>query len=89
MYRLELTSQAQRQLDKLSVADLEPIAAAIQELRDNPRASGVKKLRGPIYRIRVGDWRIVCAVFDKDNLIVVGKIARRSEDTYKKIKGLF
>jgi mRNA interferase RelE/StbE len=89
MYRLELTSQAQRQLDKLSVADLEPIAAAIQELGDNPRASGVKKLRGPIYRIRVGDWRIVYAVFDKDNLIVVGKIARRSEDTYKKIKDLF
>jgi len=89
MYRLELTSQAQRQLDKLSVADLEPIAAAMQELRDNPRASGVKKLRGPIYRIRVGDWRIVYAIFDKDNLIVVGKIARRSEDTYKKIKDLF
>lgn len=89
MYRLELTSQAQRQLDKLSVADLEPIVATIQELRDNPRASGVKKLRGPIYRIRVGDWRIVYAVFDKDNLIVVGKIARRSDDTYKKIKDLF
>ena len=89
MYRLELTSQAQRQLDKLSVADLEPIAAAIQELRDNPRASGVKKLRGPIYRTRVGDWRIVYAVFEKDNLIVVGKIARRSEDTYKRIKDLF
>ena len=89
MYRLELTSQAQRQLDKLSVADLEPIVATIQELGDNPRASGVKKLRGPIYRIRVGDWRIVYAVFDKDNLIVVGKIARRSEDTYKKIKDLF
>ena len=89
MYRLELTSQAQRQLDKLSVADLEQIAAALQELRDNPRASGAKKLRGPIYRIRVGDWRIVYAVFEKDNLIVVGKIARRSKDTYKKIKDLF
>ena len=89
MYRLELTSQAQRQLDKLSVAELEPIAAAIQELRDNPRASGVKKLRGPIYRIRVGDWRIVYAVFEKDNLIVVGKIARRSKNTYKRIKNLF
>ena len=89
MYRLELTSQAQRQLDKLSVADLERIVAALQELRDKPRASGAKKLRGPIYRIRVGDWRIVYAVFEKDNLIVVGKIARRSKDTYKKIKDLF
>ena len=89
MYQLELTAQAQRQLDKLPAEDLERIVAAIQQLRDNPRASGVKKLRGPIYRIRVGDWRIVYAVFEKDNLIVVGKIARRSKDTYKKIKDLF
>jgi len=89
MYRLELTSQAQHQLDKLSVANLERIVAAIQRLIDNPRPYGVKKLRGPIYRIRVGDWRIVYAIFEKDNLTVVGKIARRSKDTDKKIKGLF
>ena len=89
MYRLELTSQAQHQLDKLSVANLERIVAAIQRLIDNPRPYGVKKLRGPIYRIRVGDWRIVYAIFEKDNLIIIGKIARRSKDTDKKIKGLF
>ncbi len=89
MYRLELTSQAQHQLDKLSVANLGRIVAAIQRLIDNPRPYGVKKLRGPIYRIRVGDWRIVYAIFEKDNLIIIGKIARRSKDTDKKIKGLF
>ena len=89
MYRLELTSQAQRQLDKLSVADLKRIIATIQQLRDNPRPSGAKKLRGPIYRMRVGDWRIVYAIFDRDNLIVVGKIARRSKDTYRRMKDLF
>ena len=88
MYRLELTSQAQRQLDKLSVADLERIAAIIQQLKNNPRPYGAKKLRGPIYRIRTGDWRIVYAVFDKDNLVIVGKIARRSKDTYKRINDL-
>ena len=89
MYRLELTSQAQRQLDKLPTADLKRIVAVLQQFRDNPRPSGVKKLRGPIYRIRVIDWRIVYAIFDKDNLIIVGKIARRSRDTYKRINDLF
>ena len=89
MYQLKLTSQAQRQLDKLLAEDLEKIVAALQQLRDNPRPSGTKKLRGPIYRIRVGDWRIVYAVFEKDNLIIVGKIARRSKDTYKRMKSLF
>ena len=89
MYRLKLTSQAQRQLDKLPAEDLGRVVGAIQQLGDNPRPSGSKKLRGPIYRIRVGDWRIIYAVFDKDNLIIVGKIARRSKDTYDRMKDLF
>jgi len=89
MYRLELTSQAQRQLDKLPVADLKRIVAVLQQFRDNPRPSGVKKLRGPIYRIRVSDWRIVYAIFDKDNLVIVGKLAKRSRDTYKRTNDLF
>lgn len=89
MYQVKLTSRAQRELDKLPAKDLEQIVAAIRQLPDNPRPLGTKKLRGYIYRIRVGDWRIIYAVFDKDNLIVVGKIARRSEDTYDKVKDLF
>ena len=89
MYQLKLTSRAQRQLDKLSAEDLGRIVAALQQLGGNPRPSGVKKLRGSIYRIRAGEWRIIYAVFDKDKLIIVGKIARRSEDTYDRMKDLF
>ena len=89
MYQLKLTSRAQHQPDKLPAKDLGRIVAAIQQLGDNPRPSGTKKLRGPIYRIRAGDWRIIYAVFNKDNLVVVGKIARRSEDTYDRMKELF
>ena len=88
MYQLKLTSRAQHQLDKLPAEDLGRIAAAIQQLRDNPRPSGTKKLKGPIYRIRAGDWRIIYAVFDKDNLIIVGKVTRRSKDTYDRMKDL-
>ena len=89
MYRREVTKRAQRDLDKLSGDDLERVVAAIRGLRDNPRPHGAKKIRGPIYRIRVGDWRIVYAVFDKDQLVIVGKVARRSERTYKGADDLF
>ncbi len=89
MYQLELTSRVQGQLDKLAAEDLGRIVAALRRLGGNPRSSGAKKLRGSIYRIRVGDWRIIYAVFDKDNLIIVGKIARRAEDTYDRMKELF
>lgn len=89
MYRRELTKRAQRDLDKLSGDDLERVVAAIRGLRENPRPHGAKKIRGPIYRIRVGDWRIVYAVFNKDQLVIVGKVARRSNRTYEGVNELF
>ena len=89
MYQLRLTSRAQRELDKLPAQDLIRIVAALQQLGGDPRPFGGKKLRASIYRIRVGDWRIIYAVFDKDNLILVGKIARRSKDTYQRVENLF
>ena len=49
----------------------------------------MRKLRGPIHRIRSGEWRIIYAVFDKDQLIIVGKVARRAEDTCDKADELF
>ena len=89
MYQRELTKRAQRDLDKFSGDDLERVVAAIRGLRENPRPHGAKKIRGPIYRIRVGDWRIVYAVFDKDRLVIVGKVVRRSERTYERADELF
>ena len=89
MYKLELTPRAQRELDKLRGQDLESILSAIQSLGNTPRPSGVRKLRGPIYRVRVGDWRIIYAVFDKDQLVIIGKVARRPEHTYDKVDELF
>lgn len=89
MYRVELTPRAQRELDAISGDELKRISAAIQKLKDEPRPQGVRKLRGPIHRIRVADWRVIYAVFDKDKLALVGKIARRSERTYDKVDELF
>ena len=89
MYRHELTKRAQRELDKLSRDDFERVVAAIRGLKVNPRPHGAKKIRGPVYRIRVGDWRVVYAVFDKDQLVIIGKVARRSKRTYERVDELF
>ena len=89
MYRHELTKRAQRDLDKVSGDDLERVAAAIRGLSENPRPHGDRKIRGPIYRIRVGDWRVVYAVFDRDRLVIVGKVARRTKRTYEGVDELF
>jgi mRNA interferase RelE/StbE len=89
VYRVELTSRAQCELDEISRKEFEHVGLALSRLSTDPRPSGAKKLRGPIYRIRVGGWRIIYAVFDKDGLVIVGKIARRSEKTYNKLDKVF
>jgi mRNA interferase RelE/StbE len=86
MYKVELTRRAHREFNKLPLTEQERIEAALDRLSANPRPAGVRKLKGNICRIRTGDWRIIYAVFDKDKLVLVGKIARRAEDTYDKVK---
>lgn len=89
MYRVRLTSRARRELDKIAGEDAEKIAAAMLALGENPRPPGVKKLRGNIHRVRVGDWRIIYTISDKDRLVLVGRIARRAKDTYAGVDELF
>lgn len=89
MYQLKLSSRVQRELEKLSARDLERIAEALRKLEDNPRPAGTRKLRGQIYRIRVGDWRIIYAILDREKIVLIGKIARRSKDTYNGVDDLF
>ena len=89
MYQVKLTSRAQYQLDKLPDEGLGRVLTVIQQLGNTPRSIGAKKLRDFTYRIRVGDWRVIYAIFDRDNLVLVGKIARRAEDTYDRMKDLF
>jgi mRNA interferase RelE/StbE len=89
MYRVRLTGRARRELDKIAREDAENISTAMLGLSANPRMPGVKKLRGGIHRIGVGDWRVIYAISDKDRLVIIGKISRRSEDTYNGVNELF
>ena len=89
MYRFEITRRAQHELDNIHSKELERIIVALKNLRVNPRPKNCKKLRRTIYRVRQGNWRIVYAVFDKEKLVIIGKIARRSESTYDGLDYLF
>ena len=70
MYQVVIEKQAQKQLAKISPPDYAKIVAALKDLANDPRPFGYKKLKGrPGYRIRVGDYRIICQV--KDNILTV------------------
>jgi len=61
-------------------ADFRPrIKKAIDDLADEPRPHGCKKLTGydDLYRLRVGDWRIIYAIEDDRLIIVVATLAQR------------
>jgi mRNA interferase RelE/StbE len=88
-YEVLLRRRAEKQLDRVPYADHPRIVKAMLALGDDPRPSGCRKLLGDIYRIRVGPYRIIYQVDDEHQEVIVGKVARRREDTYKVIEDLF
>jgi mRNA interferase RelE/StbE len=53
----------------------------LENLADNPRPPGCKKLKGgdKEWRIRVGDCRVVYTIDDAKSLVEVTRIRHRSE----------
>ena len=87
-YRVNLTSRVKRELDRVPSELFRKLDSEIWSLREHPRPTGCVKLKGPIYRIRVGRWRVIYAVFDRDQLVLILKVAQRTEQTYKDLPEL-
>jgi mRNA interferase RelE/StbE len=83
------SKRVQRELDALRGVDYDRVVIKLRALANAPRPQGCEKLYDAIYRIRVGDFRIIYLVDEKNKRIEVGGIRRRTEKTYKGIEGLF
>jgi mRNA interferase RelE/StbE len=83
-FTIVLLPAARRQFLNLPPSLRERLKPRIDALADNPRPHGVKKLTGQAdyYRIRVGDWRIVYTIQDRQLIVLVLRIAHRS-DVYR------
>ncbi len=88
MYRIEVAPAAYRDLVKLKrkilISDLGRLQKAVAGLALEPRPKGVRKIKGSdnAYRIRIGKYRIVYDIYEKDKLVVILQIIRRSDTTY-------
>jgi mRNA interferase RelE/StbE len=80
-----LRRRVEKQLGRVPYADHPRIVKAVLALADDPHPRGCRKLFDDIYRIRVSDYRVIYKIDDERKEIVVGKVARRREDTYKVI----
>ncbi len=91
MYRIEVSPAADRDLERLKKRiqrhDFERLRVAVSGLAEEPRPPGVRKIRGAerAYRIRVGDYRVVYDVYDKQDLVLILQVVRRTETTYRSL----
>lgn len=82
-YALVILPKVHKQLAAIPKARREKLGQAIDALAFNPRPVGCKKLVGDImYRIRVGDYRIIYNIDDKIITVTVTKAAHR-RDAYR------
>ena len=87
-YKIIFTASAEREIKKFPAEVQDEIFEKIEELKNNPRPHGHKRLVNfkmpnlklkPIYRIRTGDYRIIYAIQDNIITITIAKIAHRKE----------
>lgn len=80
-YKVVFHPAAQKDLDHLQDKLRLRVMIILRSLGENPRPLGCKKLIGTIniYRIRVGDYRILYRVLDNERIIKVSRIAHRSQ----------
>jgi mRNA interferase RelE/StbE len=83
-YQVQIIPSALKQLSKLPTKAQRRIVAGIDALRFEPRPHGVKKLSGEEdhYRIRVGDYRVIYTIRDRELIVIVFRIADR-KDVYR------
>ncbi len=83
-YQISWRHSAVKELKKIKPSIVAKIVKAVEELANNPRPRGSKKLTGTnsVYRIRLGDYRVMYEIKDKELVVEVIKCKHR-KDVYK------
>jgi len=85
-YEIQFKSSAWKAFKKLQGETRGRVAEAIWALGDNPRPHGSVKLAGQrdLYRIRVGDYRVIYEIQEKALVVLIVKVGHR-KDAYRGI----
>ena len=80
-YTIEWAKSAQREFQALPVQQALRVGKAIDGLSAQPRPNGCKKLKGfkDLWRVRIGDYRVIYLVADKVRLVRIERVADRKE----------
>jgi len=86
MFEVIIKPAAEKQMDRLPAKVRARIVAALEELRTDPRPTGCMKLAGEdaLWRIRVGQYRVVYKIADESLVLLVVRVAHR-RDVYRRL----
>ena len=79
LYEVRIAASADKELAGLPRMLRERIIEKFDEISKDPRGTDSKKLDDAIYRVRVGDYRIVYHVNDAKRMVLVTRIRHRRE----------
>lgn len=86
MYVITYKKSVEKDLRKISKPHLKKIVQAIQQLAHNPKPTASTGLKGfsNVYRLRVGDYRIVYEINKGELIVLIVRVAHRRE-VYKNL----
>ena len=85
-YRVEVASRAAKEIRKLARPHQVAVVGKIEELAEDPRPPGSKKLAGhELHRVRSCDYRILYTIEDDVLRVLVVRVGHR-RDVYRRLK---
>jgi len=81
-YEIFIKPSAKKELEKSPTEIKNRLKEKIDYLAENPRPKGTRKIKGgqgDHYRVRVGDYRIIYSINDKEKSVVVFRVKHRGE----------
>ena len=85
-FALKLHKDVEKQLVRIPKKQRDKLVSAMRSLCEEPRPSGCVKLEDILYRIREGEYRIIYAILEEEVVVLICKVTRRTESTYRDIR---
>jgi mRNA interferase RelE/StbE len=83
-----IDQQSQKEMRRMPSDLRQRIDRAILALAEDPRPAGCKPVKDApqgTYRVRVGAYGVIYTVLDSEKVIVVARVRKRDESTYRRL----
>ena len=79
-YRVLIPKSVHKQINKLPSSVSDSVISKLEALQENPRPAGSLKMHGSEgWHVRLGDYRLIFDIDDRQKLVVVRRLGHRRE----------